>query len=37
MQAILTSMVDGLVAVDREGRILKANRAAESLFMRQES
>lgn len=37
MQAILTSMVDGLVAVDKEGRILKANRAAESLFMLQEA
>jgi two-component system phosphate regulon sensor histidine kinase PhoR len=36
MQAILTSMVDGLVAVDKEGRIVKANRAAESLFMLQE-
>lgn len=37
MQAILASVVDGLVAVDKEGRILKANRAAEGLFMRQES
>ncbi|NLW63971.1 MAG: PAS domain-containing protein [Syntrophomonadaceae bacterium] len=36
MQAILASMVDGLVAVDKEGRISKVNRAAEGLFMLQE-
>jgi len=35
MQAILASMVDGLVAVDKEGRISMVNRAAEGLFMLQ--
>lgn len=36
MQAILTSMVDGVVAVDKDGRIVQANRAAENMFMRRE-
>ncbi|MGE5415524.1 MAG: two-component system histidine kinase PnpS [Acidobacteriota bacterium] len=37
MQAILTSMVDAVIAVDKQGRIMQVNRAAENLFMRREA
>lgn len=36
MQAILTSMVDGVVGLDTEARIMQVNRAAEKIFMRRE-
>ncbi|MGE5371808.1 MAG: two-component system histidine kinase PnpS [Solirubrobacterales bacterium] len=36
MQAILTSMADGVVGLDNEGRIMQFNRAAEKIFMRRE-